>query len=216
MTDTLKEQLSAFLDGELPEAETTLLLKRLERDDDLKGTLSRYSLIGAVLRTDGDVPAAQHVAARVSAAIAREPSLDPARRPVAPPRWVRPAAGLALAASVAMATIVLLPQWLSEGEGTVIVASTGADTAATAGGGGMLASTQVVPVVAAPDEPAQTYTTPQAAPEAAVVLSPAQLASYLVAHSEYTSPLSRSSLVTGAMTDEAPAADAPGPAEGSN
>lgn len=216
MTDTLKEQLSAFLDGELPEAETTLLLKRLERDDDLKGTLSRYSLIGAVLRTDGDVPAAQHVAARVSAAIAREPSLDRARRPVGPPRWVRPAAGLALAASVAMATIVLLPQWLSEGEGTVIVASTGADTAATPGGGSMLAGTQVVPVVAAPDEPAQTYTTPQAAPEAAVVLSPAQLASYLVAHSEYTSPLSRSSLVTGAMTDEAPAADAPGPAEDSN
>ena len=216
MTDTLKEQLSAFLDGELPEAETTLLLKRLERDDDLKGTLSRYSLIGAVLRTDGDVPAARHVAARVSAAIAKEPSLDRARRPVGPPRWVRPAAGLALAASVAMATIVLLPQWLSEGEGTVIVASTGADTAAIPGGGGMLASTQVVPVVAAPDEPAQTYTTPQSAPEAAVVLSPAQLASYLVAHSEYTSPLSRSSLVTGAMTDEAPAADAPGPAEGSN
>ncbi len=32
MTDRIKEQLSAFLDGELPEAETTLLLKRLERD----------------------------------------------------------------------------------------------------------------------------------------------------------------------------------------
>ena len=44
MTNTVKEQLSAFLDGELPEAETTLLLKRLERDDELKGTLSRYSL----------------------------------------------------------------------------------------------------------------------------------------------------------------------------
>lgn len=218
MTDTLKEQLSAFLDGELPEAETTLLLKRLERDDDLKGTLSRYSLIGAVLRTDGDVPAARHVAARVSAAIAREPSLDRARRPVGPPRWVRPAAGLALAASVAMATIVLLPQWLGEEAGTVIVASTGTDTdtAATPGGGSMLASTQVVPVVAAPDEPAQTYTTPQAPPEAAVALSPAQLASYLVAHSEYTSPLSRSSLVTRAMTDEAPAADAPTPAKGGN
>ena len=115
-----------------------------------------------------------------------------------------------------MATIVLLPQWLGEGEGTVIVASTGADTAATPGGGSMLASTQVVPVVAAPDEPAQTYTTPQAPPEATVVLSPAQLASYLVAHSEYTSPLSRSSLVTGAMTDEAPAADAPAPVEGGN
>ena len=50
MTDRIKEQLSTFLDGELPEPETALLLKRLDRDDDLRGALSRYSLIGAVLR----------------------------------------------------------------------------------------------------------------------------------------------------------------------
>src|SRR5688572_5658960 len=73
MTDRIKEQLSAFLDGELPDPESALLLKRLERDDELRGALSRYSLIGAVLRSDGDVPAARQVAARVSAAIAREP-----------------------------------------------------------------------------------------------------------------------------------------------
>src|ERR687897_957485 len=47
---------------------------RLAIDDDLRGALSRYSLIGAVLRSDGDVPAARQVAARVSAAIAREPA----------------------------------------------------------------------------------------------------------------------------------------------
>jgi len=73
MTDRIKEQLSAFLDGELPDPESALLLKRLERDDELRGALSRYSLIGAVLRSDGDVPAARQVAARVSAAIAKEP-----------------------------------------------------------------------------------------------------------------------------------------------
>ena len=59
MSERIKEQLSAFLDGELPEPESALLLKRLERDDDLRGALSRYSLIGAVLRSDGDVPAAR-------------------------------------------------------------------------------------------------------------------------------------------------------------
>ena len=31
MTDRIKEQLSAFLDGELPDPESALLLKRLER-----------------------------------------------------------------------------------------------------------------------------------------------------------------------------------------
>jgi sigma-E factor negative regulatory protein RseA len=216
MTYTLKEQLSAFLDGELPEAETTLLLKRLERDDDLRGALSRYSLIGAVLRTDGDVPAARHVASRVSAAIAREPSLDRAGRQAGASRWIRPAAGLAVAASVAMATIVLLPQWVGGETGTVVVASAGSETTVTGDGGSMLANAPVVPVVATFDEPAQTYTTPQALPEATVPLSSAQLASYLVAHSEYTSPLSRSSLVTSKMADEAPATDQPAPGEDGN
>ena len=88
MTETLKEQLSCFLDGELPEAETTLLLKRLERDEELKSTLSRYSLIGTVLRTDGDVPAARNVAARVREVVSREPLPNGAGA-----RWLRPVAG---------------------------------------------------------------------------------------------------------------------------
>lgn len=214
MTDTLKEQLSAFLDGELPEAETTLLLKRLERDDDLKGTLSRYSLIGAVLRTDGDVPAARHVAARVRTAIAREPSFGRGNRPGGVPRWARPAAGLAVAASVAMATIILLPQWLDGETGTVVVASTDEFAAGEPVQVDALPVGKVVPVVATVDEPARTYTTPQAAPEPSMALSSAQLASYLVAHSEYTSPLSRSSLVTGTTIVAAPEQATPPASEG--
>ena len=191
MTDTVKEQLSAFLDGELPEAETTLLLKRLDRDDDLKGTLSRYSLIGAVMRSEGDVPAARHVAARVSAALADEPSFGaPAGR-----RWIRPAAGLAVAASVALATVLLLPQWLGSApdDGAAMTAAVGPQAAPLAG-----TTAEVVPVVlaGAADEPVVTYTTPPAPAEPAGALPSAQLAAYLVAHSEYTLPLSRRSVVT--------------------
>ena len=188
MTDTLKEQLSAFLDGELPEAETTLLLKRLERDDDLRGSLSRYSLIGAVMRSEGDVPAARHVALRVSEAIAREPVLGalPAGR-----RWLRPAAGLAVAASVALATVLLLPQWL--GGGTALAPSGGEGTMALAAPG---VADSLPVVLAASDDLAPTYTTPPAPLESKSMLPAPQLASFLVAHSEYTSPLSRSSVVT--------------------
>ena len=111
MTDRIKEQLSTFLDGELPDAETALLLKRLERDDDLRGALSRYSLIGAVLRNDGDVPAARQVAARVSAAIAREPAQDGNGIPL-PGRaaLLRSGAGLAIAAGVAAVALLLVQQ----------------------------------------------------------------------------------------------------------
>ena len=48
MTDRIKEQLSAFLDGELPEPESALLLKRLERDDELRGALSRMTIWRAI------------------------------------------------------------------------------------------------------------------------------------------------------------------------
>jgi negative regulator of sigma E activity len=86
-------------------------VKRLERDDELRGALSRYSLIGAVLRSDGDVPAARQVAARVSAAIAKEPFRGvsfiriPSRDAV-----MRAAAGLAVAASVAFGAVLLVQQ----------------------------------------------------------------------------------------------------------
>jgi sigma-E factor negative regulatory protein RseA len=195
MTDTLKEQLSAFLDGELPEAETTLLLKRLERDDELKATLSRYSLIGAVMRSDGDVPAARHVAARVRAALAGEPSLAA----TGGARWARPVAGLAIAATVAMATVLLLPQWFGAGEEAPVPMAAAVPGAPERPTGVAEPATGSLPVVvAAYDEPALAYTTPPAPAEPADGLPSAQLASYLVAHSEYTLPLTRRSVITAA------------------
>lgn len=198
MTETLNEQLSCFLDGELPEAETTLLLKRLERDEELKGTLSRYSLIGAVLRVEGDAPAARNVAARVRAVVSREPALGKAGRGAAA-RWLRPIAGLAIAAGVAAATVMVLPGGpLESSQAPERVAAVAPPVA------------DVIPVVAAVDdvdELPQTYTTPPAPAGSANVLSPAQLASFLLAHSEYTDPLSRRSVVTG--TPEAPAGAGP-------
>ncbi len=197
MTDTIKEQLSAFLDGELPEAETTLLLKRLERDDDLKGTLSRYSLIGAALRADGEVTAARHVANRVRAAIAIEPALParPARDFAA--RWLRPVAGFGIAATVAAATLLVMPQRNAEpGSAAPQFAQEMAPVAVPA------AVNLEAPAF---DEPAPSYTTPPA-PAAGAPLGGAQLAAYLVAHSEFTSPLARRTVIV------APPVEAPAPA----
>ena len=193
MTDRIKEQLSAFLDGELPDAETALLLKRLERDDDLRGALSRYSLIGAVLRNDGDVPAARQVAARVSAAIAREPAQDgsgialPGRRAL-----LRSGAGIAVAAGVAAAALLLVQQ------APLQVAEVPDQQLA------QVVESPIEPVSAIEDEPV-IYTTPPAAGP----LPPAQFANYLVAHYGYASPLVRRSVSAGLISskDEAAAAD---------
>jgi len=191
MTDRIKEQLSTFLDGELPEQETALLLKRLERDDELRGALSRYSLIGAVLRNDGDVPAARQVAARVSAAIAREPLRVSAF--VRLPRrdaLARSLAGLAVAAGVAFGAVLLVqqsgPQNQQMPEAVIAQAI----------------DSPVEPVSDpsdATEELATSYVTPPAT-DAAGEIAPAQLANYLVAHYGYATPLVRRSVGAGLMS----------------
>lgn len=209
MTERIKEQLSAFLDGELPDPESALLLKRLERDDDLRGALSRYSLIGAVLRSEGDVPAARQVAARVSAAIAREPTRTagfswlPGRVALG-----RSVAGIAVAAGVAFGAVMLVQQVLSV-DADVPVA--------------VLARAEVPPVQPVADDtgpldaPAEPYVTPPAA-DVPAGIAPAELANYLVAHYGYASPLVRRSVGAGlisddaaALVDAAPPGDAPRP-----
>ena len=201
MTDRIKEQLSTFLDGELPDQETALLLKRLERDDELRGALSRYSLIGAVLRNDGDVPAARQVAARVSAAIAREPAQGgtglrlPGRGAL-----LRSGGGLAIAAGVAAAAVLMLQQVsLQDGDAPVAVLAQSAE-----------APIEPVSAVDDADEslPA-SYVTPPAA-DGPGSLPPAQFENYLVAHYGYASPLVRRSVGAGLVSsgDEAALAEA--------
>lgn len=186
MTETIKEQLSAFLDGELPEAETTLLLKRLERDDDLRVTLSRYSLIGAVMRQDDDVLAGTALASRVSAAIAAEVPAAPARR-----AWAGSLAGLGVAAGVAMFTLALFNSGLGPQHGAATGAVPDLAQAGSAGDPG-----EFVQVVAPSATAAPTYTVPAPARGTAPVLPPAQLASYLLAHGDYTSPIARGGVVS--------------------
>ena len=199
MTDRIKEQLSTFLDGELPEPETALLLKRLERDDELRGALSRYSLIGAVLRGDGDVPAARQVAARVSAAIAREPArVASLLRLPGREALMRSVAGLAVAAGVAFGAVLLVQQV----DGTRSPDAAGAVIA-------QAAEPPIVPVsdVAEPEgELAGSYVTPPAT-DAPGGLPQAELANYLVAHYGYASPLVRRSVGAGLIS--APAGTAP-------
>ena len=71
MSEQIREQVSAFLDGELPSSETELLLKRLTRDPELRQSFGRYALIGENLRgvggatlSDTVVPASRAMAAR--------------------------------------------------------------------------------------------------------------------------------------------------------
>ena len=52
VTRNIEEQLSAFIDGELPEAELQMLIRRLGKDEHYRATLARYTLIGTIIRDE--------------------------------------------------------------------------------------------------------------------------------------------------------------------
>src|ERR1700694_3396939 len=100
MSEQIREQVSAFLDGELPNSETELLLKRLTRDGELRDSFGRYALIGEALRGTSRGLLTRGFSGRVNLAIDGE--LIPANEHLPPargPRWWRPIAGAAVAAS---------------------------------------------------------------------------------------------------------------------
>lgn len=101
--DLAASQLSAMIDGELPNAETHLVLRRLSRDGEVQQRWERYHLISDALQ--GHLPAAFDAgfAARISEAIHREPLPQPVARSL--PAWYKPVTGLALAASVVLAAL---------------------------------------------------------------------------------------------------------------
>jgi len=106
MSDEIREQLSALLDDELNDVEQPLLLGRLERDAGLRACLGRYQLISEVMRGSGQTTTLG-VANRVRQALADD---APVRMPVAKVTnrsvWLKPLAGLAVAASVALVAVL--------------------------------------------------------------------------------------------------------------
>ena len=84
MSEQIREQVSAFLDGELPDTETELLLKRLTRDGELRESFGRYALIGEALRGPaGSQILTRGFASRVNLAIDGEPVQVTAHAPPA-------------------------------------------------------------------------------------------------------------------------------------
>jgi len=226
-------QLSAMFDGELSGAECELLARRLTRDETLRGQWSRYALIGAAVRAERGVRLDDRVARRVQSAVAQEPVYgDSAAADVAAARsgtsssnasqarvdayerWLRfarPLAGAGIAAGVAAVSIL----WLRTQE---------ADPA-------LLASAPVTESIVLEPEPASTtlalntaqpdpepisngeperYSTPAPSSQTSIA-PPAHFANYVVAHSEYSGPLTRRMALLGIVGADSQAESATEP-----
>jgi len=229
-------QLSAMFDGELSAAECELLARRLTRDDALRGQWSRYALIGAAVRAERGVKLDDRVARRVQTAVTLEISYgdggaadvpavaragavhDKRARVSAYERWLRvsrPVLGAGIAAGVAVMSILWMRGPGMDG-GSVDNSAIVADVTAPE-------STQVTLVpetttVAANLAPAASaartaagsgdYSTPAPSTQTSMA-PPAHLANYVVAHSEYSGPLSRRLALSGLVGGEVAADAAP-------
>lgn len=117
MSDDKLEAYSALLDGESELAEHKPLLDALAEDAAARAQLARYRLIGDGLRGEPIRPDALDIADRVRERLQREPVvLAPRPRPAVPRirRWWQPAAGVAIAASVALLAVGLVPRLVGD------------------------------------------------------------------------------------------------------
>ncbi|MEX0729982.1 MAG: sigma-E factor negative regulatory protein [Aquisalimonadaceae bacterium] len=142
------EQVSALLDGELPAAELKLLLRQAQRDQMLGARLSRYVLIRDALHRNLPRVVEDGLADRVANALAAEPVHEIMRRPfstVQPRRWVQSIGGLAIAASVSMAAVVLWPvqQSVQDGGQTSVVQTADVNAGSSASGVQTVASENI-------------------------------------------------------------------------
>lgn len=102
MSEALREQLSALMDGELPKDQVRFLLRGLDADAQLAQSWSRYQLASAVIRRQvAFVPVDAGFAERVMQAVSQQTA--PARAGVRILRW---AGGGAIAAAVAVIALV--------------------------------------------------------------------------------------------------------------
>lgn len=103
MSKETREHLSALVDGEISRETSRFLVRRLGTDSELRATWTRYHLVRDCLRHQDGSIAGDDLCARINRELENEQAItSPA---VVPFRWLKPAAGLAIAASVALMAV---------------------------------------------------------------------------------------------------------------
>lgn len=179
MNDALRMQVSAFVDGELAENETELLLRRLSQDAALRQLVAQYLTIGRALRGEREIPGMADLRGRIAAALGEEQPSETLPATARPGfRWLRPVAGMTVAATVAGLALVSL-QALRVDAPVQPAATVAGDAAATSG------YTEPAPAEALSDRPASET-----------------LRQYYVRHGETSSDLGPNGILTRLVTLE--------------
>lgn len=111
MNDAIKMQISAFVDGELPQNEAELLLRRLCQDGELRQQAAEYMAVGRIMRGEKTLVGMAQLRERIAADLDDENvQLDLPESQAAPARFARPLVGFAIAATVALVALLGLQQ----------------------------------------------------------------------------------------------------------
>jgi sigma-E factor negative regulatory protein RseA len=221
--DEVESQLSAMFDGELPVTECELLSRRIDRDEILRARWSRYALIGAAMRSEPVATARSGFARRVSIALRGGEASVRARR--GRKMIFNAAMSASLVAAVAGISISML-RYTANGSGAAdaahsrladrdvaaVVPVVPAAMVGVASAAALMPATVDLAMTAARhsgiSEPV-SYVTPASAGNVTTALR-TELADFIVAHSEYSSPLMRRNLLSALVTNEE-GADSPVP-----
>lgn len=199
MTDQINDQISAFIDNELPDDESALLVRRFERDSEARARAMRYTLIGSALRGELLEPHPSVLRQRLAAALSgAAPGVARGKQREAL-RFGAPLLRIGIAAAVAVIAI-----------GTLRYSSDVAPPPESAG----------VPPTGTELVVRDRYVVP-AVTDQTRTGAPITLTTYLMHHSEYASQLARNSVssnMVGAATevvdpDPTPVVSKPAPVE---
>jgi len=207
MGDPLHEQLSAFIDGELSRDEGDLFVRRVPRDAGLRSAASRYYLIGQAIRAEHSA-VRDGFATRVMTAVRQDTRESGAAavmtamaRALPSKRWSgwwKPAAGVGIAASVAVIAIFVFQNQQRARDLPQIAQATPAVVLPQAPA---VAEPAPATVHTGSGEPS-SYVVPPAGTGVEPPLGAARLASYVLAHSEYSSLPGRRNVVSDAAVQE--------------
>jgi len=121
MNEAIKMQISAFVDGELPQNEAELLLRRLCQDAELRQQAAEYLAVGRVMRGERTIAGVGLLRDRITAAIDdKDLQTEFETTQSAAPKFVRPVAGIAIAATVALVALLGLQQMSDVPESTEV------------------------------------------------------------------------------------------------
>jgi anti-sigma factor RsiW len=184
MSEQIQEHVSAFTDDELSAEQCQFLVRRLERDKESRAKALRYAMIGAAMRGELLAPEPDVLRRRLHQELAgiTPPAPQSAARRNRMHRWLRPALGAGIAASVAAISLLAL-----NGISRVAPQADGLLIAGQGLSGGEIQAD--APSYVVPREVTGSF-----APADPAVAPSVLLTNYLVQHGEYASGIGRTSI----------------------